>query len=112
MMPNMRVALRGMGRRVSVQVIKQKVVDHEAVQAGVELARCSIVLVPMPARKIAIKPEGQRLWKWWTGTSTVKLELGWYLKPDKESKIMYEVLAEDDWGQARVRTYDFAEAPR
>lgn len=112
MMPNMKDALRGIGRRVSVQIIKQKIVDHEAVQKPVDLMRVTIVLVPMPARKIAIKPEGQRLWKWWSGTSSVKLELGWYLKADKDGKRLYEVLEEEDWGQARIYAYGFAEAPR
>ncbi len=112
MMPNMRDALRGIGRRVTCQVIKQKVVDHEAVQGGVELLRATLVLTPMTPRKIAIKPEGQRLWKWWTGTSSVKLALGWFLRVDKDAKKLYEVMEENDWGQARVYLYDFAEAPR
>lgn len=112
MMPNMRDALRGMGRRVTAQVIKQKVVDFEAVQDPRDIIRASIVLLPMPARKIAIKPEGQRAWKWWEGTSTVKLELGWFLRPDKDKKKLYEVMEESDWGQARIYAYGFAEAPR
>ena len=111
-MPNMRDALRGIGRRVSVQIIKQKIVDHEAVQDGIDLLRASIVIVPMPARKIAIKPEGQRTWKWWSGTSSKKLELGWFLKADKDGKRIYEVMEEEDWGQARIYAYGFAESPR
>lgn len=111
MMPNMRAPLRGLGRRVSVQLIKQKVVDHEAVQAGVDLERASMVLVPMPARKIAIKPEGQRKWKWWEATSTARLELGWYVKQDRDAKL-FEVMEASDWGQARVYQYELAEAPR
>lgn len=112
MMPNMRDALRGIGRRVTVQVIKQRVVDHEAVQDPIDLMRATIVLVPMPARKIAIKPEGQRTWKWWEGTSTARLELGWFLRPDKDKKKLYEVMEDADWGQARVYAYQFAESPR
>ncbi len=108
----MRDAIRGIGRRVSVQVIKQKVVDHEAVQQGINLERVTIVLVPMPARNIVIKPEGQRKWKWWSGTSPVKLEVGWYLKPDKDTRKLYEVMEEEDFGQARVYIYGLAEAPR
>ena len=112
MMPNMRDALRGMTRRITVQVIKQKIVDREAVQDPRDLMRCSIVLVPMPPRKISIKPEGQRTWKWWEGTSSVKLEIGWYLKPDKDGKKLYEVMEDSDLSQARVYAYQFAEAPR
>lgn len=111
-MPSMRQALRGLGRRVTVQVVKQKIVDHEAVQDPRDLLRATVVLTPMTPRKIQIKPEGQRQWKWWTGTSTVKLELGWYLRPDKDQKKLYEVMEVADWGQARIYVYDFAEAPR
>lgn len=112
MMPNMRAALRGMGRRITVQVIKQVVEDREAVQQPVDIKRCSIVLVPMPERKLLVKPEGQRSWKWWEGTSTEKLEIGWFLRPDKDGKKLYEVMEESDWGQARIYAYQFAEAPR
>lgn len=112
MMPNMRDALRGIGRRVTVQVIKKKVIDREAVQQATDLMRATIVLVPMPARKIAIKPEGQRAWKWWSGTSSVKLELGWFLKVDRDGGKLYEVMEDEDWGQARIYAYGFAEAPR
>lgn len=111
-MPNMRDAMRGLGRRVTVQVIKQKVVDREAVQDPRDILRATIVLTPMTPRKIIIKPEGQRSWKWWTGTSSVKLETGWYLRPDKDKKKLYEVMEVADWGQARAYVYDFAEAPR
>lgn len=112
MMPNMRDGLRGFGRRISVQVIKQQVVDREAKQTHIDLMRASIVITPMPARKIAVKPEGQRHWKWWSGISSVKLELGWFLKPDRDGKKLYEVMEDEDWGQARIYAYGFAETPR
>lgn len=112
MMPNLRAPLRMMGRRVTVQIIQQQVVDGEAVQQGRDLERASIVLTPMTPQKIAIKPEGQRTWKWWTGTSTKRLKVGWYLKPDKDQGKLYEVMEFADWGQARVFVYEFAESPR
>ncbi|MES2155470.1 MAG: hypothetical protein V4510_10080 [bacterium] len=112
MMPNMRQALRGLGRRVSVQVIKQKVVDFEAVQDHRDLLRASVVLLPMPARKLMVKPEGQRSWKWWEGTSSVRLELGWFLRVDKDRRKVYEVMEVSDLSQARIYAYQFAEAPR
>lgn len=111
-MPSMRDALKGLTRRITVQIIKQKVVDHESVQDPRDIMRASILILPMPPQKIAIKPEGQRTWKWWEGTSTVKLELGWYLRPDKDKKKLYEVIEVSDWNQARVYSYQFAESPR
>jgi hypothetical protein len=112
MMPKMRQALKGLGRRVSCQVIKKKVLDHEAVQQGIALQRASILLSPMPARKIAVKPEGQRTWKWWSGISRTQLELGCFLKPDKDSRKLYEVMDSEDWSQAGIFNYGLAEAPR
>lgn len=112
MMPNMREALRGLTKRTGVQIIKQKLVDGEAVQQGQELERASIVMVPMPARKISIKPEGQRTWKWWDCTSTVKLELGWNLKDDRDPSRVFEVMELSDWSQAGVYAYELAENPQ
>lgn len=112
MMPNMRQALKGLGRRLSYQVIKQQVVDREAVQTSTKVMRASVVLTPMKPQAIAIKPEGQRTWKWWSGISATKLEVGWMLKPDGDGKRVYEVMEVADWSQARIYSYEFAEAPR
>ena len=112
MMPNMRQATRGLGRRVTVQIIKQVVDDHEAVQKPVDVKRISIVIVPMPPKKIMIKPEGQRTWKWWMGTTTNKLATGSFLKIDKDPGKLYEVMEAEDWSQARVYHYHLAESPR
>lgn len=108
----MRDATRGLGLRVTVQVVKQLVEDHETVQKPIDLKRISVVLIPMPAQKINIKPEGQRTWKWWIGTTTVNLEVGSFLKVDKNSDKLYEVMEKDDWGQAHVYSYQLAESPR
>jgi hypothetical protein len=112
MMPNLRQALKGIGRRVSVQIIKQQVVDFEAVQTGIDTERATLVMVPSPARKIAIKPEGQRKWKWWEVRTGTRLELGWYLKADRDSGKLYEVMEDESIPQTRVYAYQLAEAPR
>lgn len=111
-MPNMRAPLRGLGRRVSGQVVRQVVADNKVAQVGQDLLRASAVLTPMDPRKIAVKAEGQREWKWWTATSAAKLELGWFILPDHDKRVKYEVMSDADWGQARVYVYDFAEVPR
>lgn len=112
-MPNMTAALRAVGaRRISGQVVRQVVVDGEAQQQGQSLLRASAVLVPLTARQIAIKPEGQRRWKWWRATSTTNLSLGWYILPDRDKFLKYEVMSLEDYSQARVFVYDFVETPR
>lgn len=113
MMPDLRQGVRSVGgRRITAQVVRQVVVDGEAEQQGQSLLRATVVLTPMDPREIAIKPEGQRLWKWWHAASAAKLELGWYLLPDHDRLKKYEVMDLHDWGQARMYEYDFAETPR
>ncbi len=113
MMPDLRAPLRAVGgRRITAQIVKPKVVDHQVQQNPQELLRATCVLTPMDAQKIAIKPEGQREWKWWSAASAQRLELGWFLLPDHDDRIKYEVMEVSDWGQARVYLYDFREAPR
>ena len=116
MMPNMSQAVRSIGgRRVTCQVVTQTVVDFKAVQAAQSLQRATFVLTPMDPRKIAIKPEGQRTWKWWSAIGTgrqAKLELGWFLLPDRDGRIKYEVMTDADWSQASIYKYDFVETFR
>lgn len=113
MMPNMAPAIRGFGgRRVTVQKVAQTLVDGEAVQTGQSLMRATVVFNPMSPRKIAIKPEGQRTWKWQTGTSAARFEVGWFLVVDGPDRRQYEVMEAPVSGQARVYVYDLAEAPR
>lgn len=111
MIPNMTEGLRGFTRRTKVQIIKQKVKDHESVEAGVDLEEISIVLTPTPPQRIAIKPEGQRTWKWWSGTSRAKLELGWMLRDPKDGRL-FEVMEKTDWSQAGFYGYELVEAPK
>jgi hypothetical protein len=113
MMPDLRAALRATGgRRVTGQVVKPKVIDNKVSQNPQSLLRATCVLTPMSPRKISIKEEGQRDWKWWTASSAVKLELGWFILPDHDKRIKYEVMQSADWGQARVYIYDFVETAR
>lgn len=115
-MPDLRAPVRALGpRRITGQIVKQEPIGNGRVaQAGQELLRFSVLLTPMTAREIAIKPEGERHWKWWkaTGIGPQRLELGWFLLPDHDKRIKYRVMTSADWRQARVGVYDFVEAPR
>lgn len=113
--PNLRAPLRAVGgRRVTAQVVGKKVVDRVVQVTGLELRRVGGTMAPMPAHKIAIKQEGQRSWKWWQLYSPARLELNWILQLDGDVKAnrRFEVMEEEDWGQARIFVYQLAESPR
>lgn len=109
-MPKMGDVLRGFTKRVAVQVIRRDVVDNESRETILELPSISMMLVPMPAQKIAIKPEGERKWKWWDCLSSTELQLGWYVKTLNDGK-KFEVMEKSDWSQAGFFGYQLLEAP-
>ena len=117
MMPDMRAGVRiSGGRRVSAQILLPEIVDNKVQQNPQRVIRGSFLLTPMSPRKIAIKPEGQREWKWLEASATAGdntlLPLGTFVLPDNDDSIRYEVMAQNDWRQARVATYEFVERPR
>lgn len=65
------------------------------------------VLQPMPARKLLIKPEGQRTWKWWTLWTKKSLDLDEIIV-DKPGRI-YRVMSQSDWSSGRYIEYELTE---
>lgn len=65
------------------------------------------VLEPLPDRKLMIKPEGQRTWKWWTLWTKKPLELDDIIV-DKPGRI-YRVMSQSDWSSGRYYQYDLTE---
>ncbi len=65
------------------------------------------VLQPLPERKLLIKPEGQRLWKWWRFWTTMELALDDVIV-DKSGK-RYRVMADQDWSSGNYREYQLTE---
>ena len=62
--PNMGSAIAGFTQVCPVQILRTVLVAGEAVkQAHTVTAATSIQ--PLSAQRIAMKPEGERAWKWW-----------------------------------------------
>jgi hypothetical protein len=66
-------------------------------------------LQPMPERKVLLKPEGERLWKWWELLSKQYIPLDSVVK-DRQSK-SYRVMDVKDWHQAGYYWYQLTEGP-
>jgi len=108
--PNVRQALRGLGRPASFQIIKTEVKDHEATPSVVATTYINLVLQPQKARDIAVKPEGERRWRWFEGWSVDSLELGWTLVSEKG--VRYRIMSTTDWSQGGYYHYELTERPR
>ena len=108
--PNVRQALRGLGRPALYQIIERVIEDHEVVDSTVLTQSINLVLHPMDPQKIAIKPEGERRWMWLDGWTGSNLEIGWMLVADSGTR--YRIMAKTDWSQAGYYHYELIEGPR
>jgi len=108
-MPNVRQALRGWGHPIMLARVQKGVSDFSVVESVAPYQTYAAVIQPTPPQAIAIKPEGQRQWKWWTIWTKDLLELDWVLR-DGEGKV-YRVMERSDWSQGGFYSYQLAEAP-
>lgn len=65
------------------------------------------VLQPLPDRRLLIKPEGQRTWKWWTLWARKALVLD-DVVVDKEG-LSYRIMSVKDWSNSDYFEYDLTE---
>lgn len=108
MIPNMRQALRGWTKRMTIQIIKRSIQDHESVEEVVAPIVISSVLMPLQKRKIDVKPEGERTWIWWEMHTTEKLELGWTFINCSDGT-RYRVMSTEDYSQAGFYKYELVQ---
>ena len=112
-MPNLPLvveALWDLGLSIQFAVIGKATVDFQTVESVTDIIDFIGVLQPIPPRKLMVKPEGQRTWKWWTLYATQELELDWVIS-DEEKKI-YRVMSKTDWSQAGYIEYELTEKPK
>lgn len=63
-LPNMSGTVMGWFQRLNFQRIRKLVVEYKLTETVTEVIDTLGVRQPLSAQKIAIKPEGQRAWRW------------------------------------------------
>lgn len=96
---------------VNFQVVQKAVADYEATEAPIILESFDGVLEPVHPRALLVKPEGQRVWKWWQMWSTKNLELNAIIQ-DQTGK-QYRVMSTSDWnmGGGNYKQYELVQNP-
>ena len=107
--PNVRQALRGLTMRRQFHVIRKVVTDFEAIESVEHTETISVVIHPMSARAISVKPEGQRSWKWLDIWSPIELRIDWTLR-DNDGRL-YRIMGEHDWAQGGFFHYEMSQMP-
>lgn len=107
--PSMQEALWGLTDAIQFEIVKKTVTDYQIVESPVTVLFFQGCLQPIPPRKLLIKPEGQRSWKWWTLYSQQLLDTDWIVQ-DPDAK-QYRVMSVTDWGNAGYFEYELTENP-
>lgn len=108
--PNMDDAFFGWDAPAQFAVIKKSAKDFQASESKSDVAWLHGVFLPIPPRKLIMKPEGERKWKWWTLYSVQKLGVDWVVK-DLDNK-EYRVMSDSDWGGSGFFEYELVEQPK
>lgn len=107
--PNLQSALRGMGKTMQYQHVQKTVVDQTLVETTPPAKWFSATRTPTPDRRLALKPEGQRAWIWWTIYTRTVLALGDAVMDG--SGASFRVMSSANWSDAGFYSYDIAQGP-
>ena len=102
-------ALKGWVKDTNITIITQTVVDHETVETE-STTTYPANFQPMPAAKVARKPEEQRTWKWWSviiQDKTVLLSTDDIIQNDSGKKFRIEQA--NDWRESGFTKYEAVE---
>lgn len=106
--PSMRGVLKGFSKPVELTVVKKTLVDFDVAETAVATMKVVGLLVPASPRKVLMKPEGQRTWKWLDFYTEKALTLDWVMR-DKDGR-EYRIMGVSDWSIAGFYQYDLAES--
>jgi hypothetical protein len=102
-------AFWGFTSPVQFRLVTPGIVDHEVEQLLTNAKTVDGVLEPLTHQRLAIKPEGQRNWQWWTLWTTTHLSNGDVLVDPAGLK--FQVQTRADWRSGGFLEYEVTEKP-
>ena len=105
--PNMSSAFQNWTETGPVQIVRSILVEGEA-QKKTRTVTASTCVQPLSAQKIAMKPEGERAWKWWQIVASLELdaEIGDLIEI---GRVGYRVLGRWDYSRNGFRQFEATE---
>lgn len=106
-LPNLAPAMAGFFQNMTFVRVQKRNVSGLVQEVDVPVS-ARAVRVPMKAQEVALKPEGQRTWKWEKLYASPELILG----PDDIVKFdgqPYRVMGKHDWKEYAFVEYDLAQ---
>lgn len=109
MMPIMTEALSGFVRQSQFALLKSKQEDFDTVESAAAVGYFLGSLQPLPPRKLLVKPEGWRKWKWFSLWTKQRIEVGDFVRDS--SGLQYRVMGKSDWSEAAYNEYQLTQSP-
>ncbi len=94
---------------VQFNVVRTAAVDYEAVDTPENQICFDGVIEPVEPRKLLIKPEGERKFKYWTLWTDQELAPDAIIQDEKGA--MYRVTEKSDWRSGDYQQYEIMQAP-
>ena len=105
--PDMSEALFDWETSVLFSLVTKTVVDFEVSEAAAINVTFLGVYYPMKPTQIALKPEGQRTWQWWTMITTKQLSLDDIIVDP--NSVDFRVMVKKDYSQSGFYEYELTE---
>jgi isopentenyl diphosphate isomerase/L-lactate dehydrogenase-like FMN-dependent dehydrogenase len=108
--PSMRDAFSGWTYNNKLRRVTKSITDHETTETVNDIF-INALIVPMNPQAIALKPEGQRQWKWNTAITKQEFQLDDILIDEKD--VQYRVMSKADYSKyGKFYNYELTEAFR
>ena len=110
-MPNVGSVLTGFAQTIEFAVVHKTVQDFESIETDANIVTFLGTLQPIPGRKLLIKPEGQRSWRWWYLHTKQALDIDWVVQDTSNQGHKYRVMSKANWNAQGFYKYEITEAP-
>ena len=108
--PDMSEVVDSFSETIKFACIGKAVEDFENVETTKDVVEFEGVLQPIPPRKLTIKPEGQRSWKWYTLWTEILLNLDDVVRDDEGRQ--YQVMVQTDGRRGGYLEYEIVQGPK
>lgn len=108
MLPLMTEAFSGLTQQIQFAIIYSLQDEFDVVETVKSVEYFQGSLQPLHPRKLLIKPEGERRWKWWSLWTRAEIPVGNYVR-DTQGK-QYKVMSKADWSEADYQEYEIVQS--